>query len=349
MQRQKAKKKLGEKMKYTKTIIKGMGLLLCILLFAACQQTLPTQNTDTNIDLTIPSVASPDVDAQVSALLSEDSLVTTAIGTNLLSNPSFNSGLNSWSSCGGSAQLIHYSSGFFAGSARITNGCFYQTVEVSANQTYSVSCQIVPSSSQSGWSGMGLGISNSSWNSVAQATPSVVSGYGERTFTATVRAPANSRYATLWFYSDDSMYVKDCTLGAGTPEAPEGNLLSDATFNYGSSTTVWNNCGTEGSYVYNRGSLKMRGNNSCVYQVINARPGLDYTLSCNTTKFDDSWASATMAVLNRNWQITESSYYAVGSESSVTVNNAPSGTVYAAVVLYGNGSTDFNDCTVVAN
>lgn len=335
-------------MKLKKAIIGRVGLLLCTLMFVACQQTVPTQDTDTASDFTIPIVASPDVNSQVSSLLSDDSLVTTAIGSNLLSNPSFEQGLSSWSSCGGDTELIHYAGGFFAKTARVHNGCFYQTVEITPNKTYSISCNAIPDGSE-GWSGMGLGISNSSWNSIAQATPSIISGYGANTFTATVRAPSNSKYATIWFYTDDYVYVQDCTLGEGIPEAPSGNLLSDSTFNYGDSTRVWNNCGSQNSFVYNRGSLKMRGNNSCVYQVINARPGLDYTLRCNAIKWDNSWASATMALLNQNWQTTDSSYYAIGAGSSVTVNDAPAGTVYASVVLYGNGSTDFNDCTVVAN
>lgn len=330
--------------KYVRTSI----YMICLGLFLiACQETIPEETSKPEVtvkpNVTIPIVESPDVSEQVNILISETQIYTAALGTsNLLANPSFEQGQNAWSSCGGATTLNPVNNAVSGSALAVSSGCFYQTVEVSPNQNLSVSCQ-ANVLNDTGWSGMGLGISNSSFVNLVQSPERVLTNNGYRNYSTSVQTPVNSKYATLWVYTDGTVAVDDCVLKVGEADVPQGNLLSNPNF---TTQDGWQNCGPNGRYTISGGKLNVTGT-ACVYQTVNARAGLDYRLTCNSKGNSNVYTEIKLAMLGTDYQELSSDSKIVSSASFQNIEVAkvaPTNTAIVGVIIYSEGASTHNSC-----
>ncbi|MEZ4607858.1 MAG: hypothetical protein R2865_13970 [Deinococcales bacterium] len=250
--------------------MKSRLYLLLFLILVACSDPLSHP--------VIPSIPAgqshPDISAKVFA---DDgfkaALSATAVGDNLLSNPGFEFALTAWGTCGNG--LSHSSDAKTGtGAADLKGDCFYQSVDLSAVQGFSVgqdvslSCQVKVVDA-TGWAGLGLSFANDTWQPIASAPTQVLSGSQYRSYITTFKAPAGVRYASIWAYTDGHIRLDDCELFIGQPPLPQGNLLLNASFDDGK--TYWENCGDASAYSVANGQLNISGT-ACIYQVANAEP-----------------------------------------------------------------------------
>lgn len=132
-------------------------------------------------------------------------------------------------------------------------------------------------------------------------------------------------------------------LGAGAAHALSP-LVQDDLLTGSNSTTPWQECGSDQVGV----DVSQLDAGGCAYRTTPAEPGITYTLTCgvNVVKF----ASLTLAFLDAddnelasdNVQVTEHQSGAY----SVTLQS-PAGTATAAVGIYGENGSGFQDCVLV--
>ncbi len=290
-------------------------------------------------------------DVHVQQNASDVPLVSAAVaGENLLMNPGFEEGINDWGSCGDVTDL-QPSTDAYEGlqSMMLSTGCFYQSVQVSAGQDISFSCQSKVANA-TGWSGMGLSFADSDWNTTLSAPSQTISGMDYREYATTETAPANTKYASIWAYSDGSLNIDDCKVYFGEPAAPSGNLLLNPNFDV--PTTVpanWQSCGAEDNFNLD-GNLNLTGL-TCLYQTVNARANLNYTLNC-TAKYDGtSWSSMILSTLDENWQAITEEYMQIDTtdftEKTLTAETSEL-TRHVAVTFYNEGQATYESCSLTA-
>lgn len=214
-------------------------LLFAALILNACQTTELELKTGTSIvEVTAPVRAIP-VDV-VSDYIIPQALVPQAISVaegNLYSNGGFESGLEGWTGCAIDAVKASTDAYEGAGALKVNAGnCFYRSVEVSPGQELVLSCY-VKLESGSAWTGMGLGFADSSWSTVGEAGPTIITGSSYARYDVKATAPANSKYASMWLYSDNPVLVDNCSLMLETepppPPPPSGeNLLENSAFGF---------------------------------------------------------------------------------------------------------------------
>ena len=217
-----------------KTFRKVTLLAGLLLLLSACQTT--------NVkDIAIPSGQEPlrtipvDVQSQyINVQALEPQAIDIASG-NLFANGGFENGLDGWTAC--SAGAIKTSGDTYEGSGAleiIPDNCFYRSAEVSAGDDLILSCYAKVLSG-SGWTGMGLGFADTTWTTIDVDVPAtVITGTDYARYDVKFTAPTNSRYASMWFYSENSGVVDNCSLMLESEPPPpvpsSGNLLENSEF-----------------------------------------------------------------------------------------------------------------------
>ena len=201
-------------------------VVLVVLLLSSCQTTNLKQEVPTGQE---PIRTNP-VDVQTS-FINQQAISPQALDIasgNLFSNGGFESGLDGWTACSDGA--IKTSGDAFEGSGAlevIPNNCFYRSAEVSSGQDLILSCY-AKIRGGSGWTGMGLGFADSTWSTVGEAPATVITGTDYARYDVAFTAPANSKYASMWFYSDNPVVVDNCSLmleATPPPPPPSGNNL----------------------------------------------------------------------------------------------------------------------------
>ena len=318
-----------------------------LILLNACTQ----QSTNNNMVVVadIPAATQPTINVgeTVNSILQETNIVTTALGPNLLINSAFDQGTSGWQSCGAATSYTLTNDSVNGQAAKLSTGCFYQTVAVSVNTQLSLSCKakVVDAT---GWSGLGFGFTNSSYTIIAEAPTQSISGGEYKEYVTTQTAPANTAYASVWIYTDGTIHIDDCSLTTGAPTAPPGNLLSNASF---TSNADWYNCGNANNWNIASGNLNITGT-ACIYQTNNAQANLDYTLSCKSKRTGNVYTSFILNALDSN-------YASVGQKIAVIENTniqekqisltVPENTKYIATTFYGEGTTQHQECSLTAD
>ena len=271
-----------------------VALLLALFLLNACQTTATIKTTDLIANQEPVRVKPVDVQAKfiTTQAISPQALEVSA--GNLFSNGGFESELEGWTAC--STGAIQSSTDAYEGTGAlevIPNNCFYRSTEVSPGQDLVLSCYVKVTSG-SKWTGMGMGFADSSWTTVGEAPATVISGSAYARYDVEFTAPANSKYASMWLYSDNAVVVDNCSLMLeATPPPPPppsgGNLLENGNFETLSSgnPTEWSQgCGGSASSVVGREGkgFNLKGG-ICVDQGLSAGDvaalsGNDYTYSC---------------------------------------------------------------------
>lgn len=327
--------------------------VVSLLILAACQQISTTtildspNTTEISDTVAIPiGDISPDVMSNLHEARAENQLITTATGPNLLSNPSFENGANSWTACDAASTLSSSNTSISGLALSVSNGCMYQDVVVQPAKTYTLSCK-ARLSNTSGWSGTGFGISNSNFSAIAEAPESQITGTSWSTYTSTFTTPANSNYASIWFYTDGTILIDDCSfteeLANGPNPTPSQNLLPNGSFD---SQSNWFNCSNASAYSISGGNLNTNST-ACIYQTIEAEVGGNYQLTCNSKTNTGVYSSITLSMLNSSWTAIATDTKAITPSSLQTINLtnvAPTNTKYVAITLYSEGVSQHQNC-----
>ena len=155
---------------------------------------------------------------------------------NLFDNSGFESSLEGWTAC--SAGAIKTSGDAYEGTGAlevIPDNCFYRSAEVSAGDDLIISCYAKVLSG-SGWTGMGLGFADSSWTAITPEAPAtVITGSDYARYDVKFTAPANTKYASMWLFSENPVVVDNCSLMLESepplpPVVNEENLLENSSF-----------------------------------------------------------------------------------------------------------------------
>ena len=331
-----------------------VGLLL---LLSACQ----TSNLK---DVITPSGQEPvrtipvDVQSKYINVQALEPLAHEMTSGNLFTNSGFESGLEGWTAC--STGAIKPSDDAFEGSGAleiIPNNCFYRSAEVSAGQDLVLSCYVKVIEG-SGWTGMGVGFADSSWTTVGEAPATVISGSSYARYDVEFTAPANTKYASMWIFSENKAVVDNCSLMLEStpppPPPPSGdNLLENGDFETLANglPTEWSvGCGGTATSVTGRSGkgFSLTGG-VCVDQGLSAGDvaalsNNDYTYSCYAKNtggyaslsifFNDSPKSVVIPVSN--------SYQLI--ELKGTAPQASSG----FVSIYSEGNFTVDQCSLTA-
>ena len=357
-----AKANFREKKTMSANLNKVIGrFFFCLAIFTfvtACQQANvppvnPSNSNETQLTekISIPiGNVTPDVMSELKTARLENPLVATATGPNLLANPSFESGTNSWVKSCDSAVITTSNDSVNGLALSLATGCMYQDVIVQPDKIYTLSCK-VKLSNTTGWSGMGFGVMDGSFTNLAQAPENQITGTTWVEYTSTFTTPANSGYAAIWFYTDGAIVVDDCSFVSESPNIPDPDpttLLPNGSFDTQSN---WSNCGNAAAYTIASGSLNTTAT-ACIYQTVEAQVGADYRLSCSSKADTGVYATLTLSMLNSAWAPIASDAKTINSNTFKTFDLAkvaPAGTAYVAVGFYGEGKTTHENCFLTIN
>ena len=273
-----------------KVVWKTSLLVGLLLLLSACQTNI--KNIATPIGQEPLRVNPVNVQTEyINVQALEPQALNIASG-NLFDNSGFESGLEGWTAC--SAGTIKTSGDAYEGLGAlevVPDNCFYRSTEVSPGQDLVLSCYVKVTSGNA-WTGMGMGFADSSWSTVGEAPATVISGNAYARYDVMVTAPENSKYASMWLYSENATVVDNCSLmlEATPPPPPSGdNLLENGNFetlSNGNPTEWSQGCGGTASSVAGReGNGFSLSGGICVDQGLSAGDvaalsGNDYTYSC---------------------------------------------------------------------
>ena len=341
-----------------KTLGKVSLLIGLLLILSACQTNIK------NIETTIgqePLRTNP-VDVQ-REYINTQRITPQALDVssgNLFDNSGFESGLDGWTGC--SAGAIKTSSDAYEGSGAlevVPNNCFYKSAEVSAGDDLILSCY-AKITEGSGWTGMGLGFADSNWTTIDVDIPAtVITGTDYARYDVKFTAPANSKYASMWLYSENPFVVDNCSLMLEAapppppPPPPSGeNLLENPEFLNSSPTGAeeWAT-GCEGyttsTYIRNiRYKHSLLANGACMDQSlsasdIDALKGNEFTLSC-IAKNTDGYASISI-FLDGN-PISKVIPVTTGYFTTITIQGNAGDISSGFVSLYAEGTLLVDEC-----
>ncbi len=332
--------------------ISVFSIILLVVIITSCKNNVAPPN----VERELPSIPAPEKAPKADqAVLSDDqlqqSLVISANPENLLVNGDFES-FDSWTACGlgGSLSL---SNDAHAGNtaASLSTDCFYQSINVSPNQTFSLSC--FAKRTQDGWTGLGFTFSDINWQELGGAAPTQeIRDSTYRQYSTTATAPANSSYLTVWAYTDGEVLIDSCQLFEGTAPPPSGNLLVNPSFE--NDQEGWFACGSAANITIvndpSDGNKAIQVSNSgCLYQDLQAIGGSKYNLNCQA-KYDASgWATLILSFLDSNWQSIVSDYRVIQGTNyqdySISMD-APANAAHAAVTFYSEPSTSYDACSL---
>jgi len=229
---------------------------------------------------------------------------------NTLINGNFENGTTGWTSCN-SGGIRTATNAYDGNNALKVNGqnCFYQSVQATPGEEIVLSCyaRVVDNNI---WTGLGLGFSDASWQTISDTPASVVSGSSYARYDVRAVAPAGASYTTMWFYSETAALVDNCTLlPANEVPAPpitnSENLLDNGDFE-----TVSNNfpnnwqqgCGGEAYTASQNGDADLIINDgACVVQSLSASDlgamrGNLYELACDIDLTANYYASISLNI-----------------------------------------------------
>ena len=337
-----------------KKILAVVAVVFALLLLGACQ----TTNTIEVIENGEVARAHP-INVQEQFIIPqalEPQAVNISSG-NLFDNSGFESRLEGWTAC--SAGAIKTSGDAFEGSGAlevIPDNCFYRSAEVSAGDDLILSCYAKVLSG-SGWTGMGLGFADSSWTAIDVDVPAtIITGSDYARYDVKFTAPANTKYASMWLFSENPAVVDNCSLmlEAEPPPPPPSNgnnLLQNGEFE-----TLANNLPTEWSIGCGGSATSLAGKSGrgllltggvCADQGLSASDiaavsGGEFTYSCYAKNtggyasfsifFDDQPTSKQIPV-NSSYQLVE---------IKGTAPQASTG----FVSVYSNGNLTIDQCSL---
>jgi len=281
-------------------ILGKVSLFIGLLLLLSACQTNNLKNITTPIGQEPIRTIPVDVQSKyINVQALEPQTVDIASG-NLFANGGFENGLEGWSACSDGA--IISSTDAYEGSGAlevVPNNCFYKSTEVSSGQDLILSCY-AKIKEGSGWTGMGLGFADSNWSTIDVDVPStVITGTNYARYDVKFTAPTNSKYASMWLYSENKAVIDNCSLMLESEPPPpvpsNGNLLENGEFEI---TTITPPSAltlpTEWVRGCNNGANSTRGRDgrgvnirfgTCIDQSLNAEDiaalsGNDYIYSC---------------------------------------------------------------------
>lgn len=137
-------------------------------------------------------------------------------GNELLTNADFTNQLNSWTNCNGNPGLSAQNNTAVLGA----QNCFYQSVDVSANQALDLSCQARLQSNSNQWSGIGLSFYDNNWNLISEPDSPQVIGTSFQNYYVSGTAPQGATNALVWAYSESGMVINNCSLTGSDNTTP---------------------------------------------------------------------------------------------------------------------------------
>jgi len=332
----------------------NLALLLgSLMLLSACQSTSPIKTQPIGQE---PIRVNP-VNVQ-NQFITKQAITPQALDIssgNLFDNSGFESELEGWTACSDGA--ITTSTDAFEGSGAlevVPNNCFYRSAEVSSGQDLVLSCY-AKITSGSGWTDMGIGFADSSWTTIAEAPTTVITSSDYARYDITFTTPANTKYASMWLYSENPVVIDNCSLILETtpppPPLPSGdNLLENGDFESLDGTnnpTDWS-IGCGGSWNVSSdysNELSLTGG-ACVDQSLSsgdiaALSGQEYTYSCYATN-NGGYASLSIFFddVPMTIEIPEVTYQLI--ELKGTAPQASSG----FVSIYSEADLTIDDCSI---
>jgi len=271
---------------------------------------------------------------------------------NLLLNGDFENGKSDWSECA-DRTLGQIETDAYSGSSALKvfgGSCFYQSVEVSPGSDLNLSCYVkVQDDIQ--WTGMGLGFSDSNWATINTTPATVITGSNYARYDVRASAPANTRYVSMWFFSETKALVDSCVLNhaenATLPSESIGaNLLLNASFDklLNEMPIEWARyCGGTASVFSGSGeNFLVLGGGACVAQSLRssalaAMQGKPVKLAC-----DIDYQSAEYAEIILNLDGVDR-ITTVAPNSSGTIEylfTAPSKITNGFISIYSEGATE---------
>lgn len=126
--------------------------------------------------------------------------------------------------------------------------------------------------------------------------------------------------------------------------AASASFVADDLLTSSNLSTPWQECGTDAEAV----DVSDLGEGGCAYRTTPVEPGITYSMTCGIQVFKA--ASITLAYLDENdntlaSEVTEVLDHASGVYSATL--QAPAGTVIAAIGIYGEAGSAFQDCVLV--
>jgi len=156
------------------------------------------------------------------SVVASDEAAPTAPVSNLIQNAGFEHDLAGWNNCGSGQNYSIITSDVTEGAKALKvsgNGCAYQDLSIEAGQTYTLTCQATGGAK---WGSVTLSYLDSSWTSIAEEVVAINSNSFE-SYTTTLAAPADAKYAAITFYAEDATVYDDCKLelqGVSEPTEP---------------------------------------------------------------------------------------------------------------------------------
>ncbi len=333
------------------------GLLLLVFI-TACQQTsTPSEQTSNkiqindNVAISIRDI-SPDVLADTQRFRPDNPIIKAALGLNLLANPSFENGANAWVACNSNSVISSSTDaisedGF---SLSVETGCMYQDVIVRPGNVYTLSCQ-AKLLETTGWSGMGFGFMDSNFAAITQGPENQITTTEWLEYSSSFTAPEESAYVSVWFYTDSSVLIDDCSFSTSTTAAPDPDpetLIQNGSFD---GQNNWYNCGNAAAYSIAAGQLNMNGT-ACIFQTVEATPGADYRLRCDSRADTNIYSSITLSMLSSTWAPLTSKSKTINSNTIAPIEiaqKAPDAAKHVAITFYGEGTTTHKGCFLTIN
>lgn len=271
-------------------------------------------------------------------------------GDNLLSNPNFDSNMNSWVSCGGSTATANVS----GGELTLDNGgCVYQEVAATPNQSYKLSCDAKRTGST--WTSVYLAFSDQNYTTLAsEITP--VSTTSFDTYAVSLTAPAEAVNAVAVMYAENASSYDNCQLVVddGSTDTTTTNLIRNGGFELG--LDGWFSCANSDNVsAVNTSSSGAQSvnvkNGGCLYQEARAEAGASYTLTCEA-QINSGYTSMSFSFSDVGYQALANDSTVVDASSYSTYSmtqTAPANTHNAVIVFYSEGDSNFDDCSLVKN
>ena len=335
-------------------------IFVLALIASACQQATitpvgplvsepqPTNSTQITENVSIPiGNITPDILQAAENSRPDNKLVTAATGNNLLANPSFESGANAWVACDVGSSLLTSNDSVSNLALKLSTGCMYQDVIIRPNSLYTLTCK-AKLTDPTGWSGMGFGLMDSTFTSLAAGPESTITGAAWADYTISFTSPENSGFAAIWFYTDGTVLIDDCSFSTKTlaPADPKPvTLIPNGSFD---TQGDWSNCGNPAGYTIADGKLN-QSTPSCIYQTIEATVGADYRLTCTSQADANVYSSISLSMLNSAWAPLATDTKVVTSATLKAVDLAkvaPAGTKHVAVTFYSNGPSTHDECAL---
>lgn len=287
-----------------------LGLAVVLLTASACSP----ENADGNIGASV----TPEQSVSNTVLTSPTDImakfVTRSVGLPPAKNESgfingdFENGTTGWTGC--SAQSLAISNNAYDGDGSIevdANDCFFQSVNATPGEDIVLSCyaRVVD---QNIWTGMGMGFSDSSWQTISESSATLVSGTTYARYDVRATVPLGASFISMWFYSETAALVDNCTLlpASEVPTPPvvsTHNLLDNGEFERVSNYLPDNwqvGCGGSAGVSSRSGDTDLTvQDGACVYQSLSASDiaamrGNVFELVCNIGLYTNEYASISL-------------------------------------------------------